>query len=73
MAVAFGRYLIAQQDEPYPLGQLARDANKDVHFPKDGDRRAVIQYLRELRVDEEFVAAAQRAADEWAAIDTPRS
>lgn len=62
----FYEWLIARRVRPDPIGDLARDAARDRHFPTNAEALAnVLEYLRSRQAGEGALVAARKAWREY--------
>lgn len=66
-ALAFGEWLLTQEDRGGLIGSLAAGAAADRAFPKQGNPEEVRARLRALQADGDMFEAVDDAELDWAA------
>ena len=66
--LSFGRFILDQANAPGVLGELAKAAWSDPHFPKDGSPEDVSRRLNEREAPGEFHDALDEAVSAWQAL-----
>ena len=73
--MTFREWLRQQEHRDDPVGDLARDADRDKHFPRRNAKfRTLVRHLEEQWAIPPAVEALHRAWEEWAHLErqTPR-